>query len=103
MHWARFWRTLSSTLSQLEGARLYKINRRLRLKRYRIDVVAPALRTRDNDRYQKAVVPSMLNLGVSFLTPEPLEQRLSMDFLNFDLGSFMWCFLRAWCLVMCTD
>jgi hypothetical protein len=72
------------------------------LKRYRSDVVRPALLERDAIRYQKAALPTVPNLGVSFSSLQPAVHRLPVEFLELDLGPLTWRFFRAWCLVRCT-
>jgi hypothetical protein len=88
--------------AELALARHCKVNRRCLLKRYRANVVRPALLERDAVRYQKAASALVPRLGVPFSALQPKAERLPLGLLDLDLGPLTWRFFRSWCLVRCT-
>jgi hypothetical protein len=90
------------TSDEITAAQSCRETRKLVLRRYRTQVVLPALLERDHRSYldSSSLVANLLGWCRSTLLPEP--EAPVVELLDLDVGPLTWRFYRAWALVRIT-
>ena len=87
---------------ELLAARSSSTDRRATLRRYRTHVVRPALRERDDLRFQESAAKLVPTLNVPFSSLMPAMPTSDDGMLDFDFGSSTWAMYRTWSIVRLT-
>ena len=76
--------------------------RKLALRRYRWEVVRPALRRAETAALEKAASRNLPVFGLPFSAFQPYPERMALDLLAMDMGPSTWRWFRMWAMVRMT-